>query len=83
MVDDDVPQNLEYLDSSFGAAGGLRVLDDEDEFFPEDIDDSSQIAGNIVEKHDSETIKMLCSPIEIIENYFDTLPPSSLDFASQ
>ncbi|OCB84207.1 hypothetical protein A7U60_g8883 [Sanghuangporus baumii] len=86
MVDDDLPKNPEYLDASFGAAAGLRPLDDEDiedEFYPEDHDDISQSSGNIVARHGGETVKMLHSPIEIVENYFDTLTPSSIDLASE
>ncbi|KAL5511695.1 ATG2 [Sanghuangporus vaninii] len=86
MVDDDLPKNPEYLDASFGAAAGLRPLDDEDiedEFNPEDHVDISQSSGNIVARHGGETVKMLHSPIEIVENYFDTLTPSSIDLASE
>jgi autophagy-related protein 2 len=30
FVGDDVPKDMEYLDASYGAAGGLRVLPDDD-----------------------------------------------------
>ncbi|KAL5490249.1 ATG2 [Sanghuangporus weigelae] len=86
MVDDDLPKNPEYLDASFGAAAGLRPLDDEDVedgFYPEGNDDISQSSGNIIARHGGETIKMLHSPIEVVENYFDTLTPSSIDLASE
>lgn len=85
MISDDLPQNPEYLDASFGAAGGLRALDDEEdeEFFPEDNGTATQTTGNVIERHGGETVTMLFSPIEIVENYFDTLTPSSFDFASQ
>ena len=86
MVDDDLPKNPEYLDASFGAAAGFRPLDDEDiedEFCPGDQDDISQSSGNITSRHGGETIKMLHTPIEIVENYFDSLTPNSIDLASE
>ncbi|KAL5529268.1 hypothetical protein ACEPAG_5253 [Sanghuangporus baumii] len=86
MVDDDLPKNLEYLDASFGAAAGLRPLDDEDVeegFYPEENDDITQSSDNIIARHGGETIKMLHSPIDVVENYFDTLTPSSIDLASE
>lgn len=72
MIADDLPRNPDYLDSSFGAAAGLRVLDDEEDTF---VEETSFEGG--------ETIKMLHAPIEIIENYYETIVPSSLDFASE
>ena len=73
MIADDLPRNPDYLDSSFGAAAGLRVLDDdEDENF---VEETSFEGG--------ETIKMLHAPIEINENYYESIVPSSLDFASE
>ena len=73
MIGDDLPQNPDYLDSSFGAAAGLRVLDDDDD--DTFVEETSFEGG--------ETIKMFHSPIEIVENYYDTIVPSSLDFASE
>ncbi|EJD05775.1 uncharacterized protein FOMMEDRAFT_153115 [Fomitiporia mediterranea MF3/22] len=85
MIDDDLPKNPEYLDSSFGAAAGLRALDDDedDDFYPEDQSSSTQSSENIISRHGGETIKMLCSPLEIVESYFETLTPNPLDFAAQ
>ncbi|KAI5124376.1 hypothetical protein M0805_008979 [Coniferiporia weirii] len=85
MIGDDLPNNPEYLDASFGAAAGFRPLDDndEDEFYPEGSDHTPQPVGSMVSRHGGETIKMLCSPINIIENFYDTLTPSPIDFASE
>ena len=74
LIGDDLPSNPEYLDASFGAAAGLRVLDDdEDESFS--VEETTFGGG--------ETIKILHSPIEIIENYYDNIVPSAMDFASE
>ncbi|KAH8117286.1 hypothetical protein DFH11DRAFT_1574221 [Phellopilus nigrolimitatus] len=85
MISDDLPSNPEYLDASYGAAGGFRPLEDDDdnEFYHEESDLSTPSAGTIVDRHGGETIKMLYSPIDIIENYYDTLTPSSIDLASE
>lgn len=84
MINDDLPRNLEYLDASFGAAAGLRPFDDEEnEFFPEETGTDTNEVDNIVSRHGGETIKVLNFPIEVIDNYYDTLAPSSLDFASE
>ena len=73
MIGDDLPSNPEYLDTSFGAAGGLTVLEDD-----EDV-----LSGNDPIPTGVETIKMIHSPIEVVENYYETINPASLDFASQ
>ena len=83
MIYDDLPTNLDYLDESFGTAAGLRELrdDDLDDFDDEDVEISPAKATQgvtqtgIISKIGGETIKMLCQEIQIIENYFDNLPP--------
>ena len=85
MINDDLPTNPEYLDTSFGAAAGLRVLDDDDldEFYPEDVTSASQTADANVTRFGGETIKILSAPIQVIENYYDTLPPVSVTDSSE
>lgn len=79
MIMDDLPSNPEYLDSSFGAAAGLRELDDEDleDFDEGEILSSSSTPGdpNIISNVGGETIKLLRPEgIHPVENYFNTLP---------
>ena len=84
MISDDLPTNLDYLDESFGTAAGLREMRDDDlnDFDDEDVNilpvmptQGVQQTG-IISKVGGETIKMLRPEgIQIIENYFDNIPP--------
>lgn len=81
MIYDDLPTNLDYLDESFGAAAGLRELtdDDFDEFDTTEIDARNVSVTNssigIISSVGGETIKLLDEEgINIIEDYYDTLP---------
>lgn len=80
MIGDDLPSNLEYLDSSFGAAAGLRPLDDDDldEFSPEEIVPEGYVPRAGLSRFGGETIKMLQPSLNIVENFYDTLPPGAL-----
>lgn len=90
MINDDLPANLDYLDESFGAAAGLRELrdDDLDEFDLEDAEKGrvtpTQGAPQlgIISNVGGETIKLL-QPLDIVDNYFDTLPPESASGSSE
>lgn len=82
MIMDDLPSNPEYLDSSFGAAAGLREFDDEDleDFDEGEILSSSAAPGDpgIISNVGGETIRMLRPEgIPMVENYFDSLPAIS------
>ncbi|EAU88507.1 hypothetical protein CC1G_04213 [Coprinopsis cinerea okayama7 len=86
MIYDDLPTNLDYLDESFGAAAGLRELtdDDFDEFDAHDIDAQNvQISDHftgVISSVGGETIKLLHEDgINIIENYYDTLPRETIE----
>ncbi|KAF7792954.1 hypothetical protein EIP86_004057 [Pleurotus ostreatoroseus] len=82
LVNDDLPTNLDYLDDSFGTAGGLRALDDEDDDFEQFIVSEDQ--SGVISKHGGETIRLLDpSGLHIVDNYFDTLPPDQIDDGSQ
>jgi autophagy-related protein 2 len=84
MINDDLPSNADYLDVSFGAAAGLRELDDDDL----DMDDSSQSKQmssanlpsypadkGVICSVGGETIKVLDgNGLHAIENFFNTLP---------
>jgi len=83
MINDDLPSNPDYLDVSFGAAAGLRELDDDDL----DMDDPSQsrLTGDakppsppdtgVVSSVGGETIKVLDpNGLRAVENFFNTLP---------
>jgi autophagy-related protein 2 len=74
MIYDDLPSNMDYLDESFSAAAGLRELNDDDllDFENDSVAALSQGPNNV------ETINML-EPVEITEDYFETLPPESSD----
>jgi len=83
MIIDDLPNNPDYLDESFGAAAGFREIED-DEFDEEDIPVSDANADGVVSNIGGETIRMLSeSGIKIIEHHFDNLPPDALDDGSQ
>lgn len=85
MVEDDLPSNLEYLDDSFSATAGLKVLDDEesDEFYPGDPSHTGEQTG-VVETYGGETIRLLDPHgLHPVEHYFDSLPPDSADESSQ
>jgi autophagy-related protein 2 len=84
MIYDDLPSNPDYLDVSFGAAAGLRELDDDDL----DMDDQSRselTGGTDVPSHSAdkgfissvggETIRLF-EPVglHVVENFFNTLP---------
>ncbi|TFK42519.1 hypothetical protein BDQ12DRAFT_703030 [Crucibulum laeve] len=82
MINDDLPNNLDYLDDSFGSAAGLRELRDDDleEFDVEDEKieyprSSETDPTGITSRIGGETIKILQPSIKIVEDYFDTLPP--------
>ena len=82
LVNDDLPTNLDYLDDSFGTAGGLRALDDEDDDFEQFIVSDDQ--SGVISKHGGETIRLLDpNGLHIVDNYFDTLPPEPIDDGSQ
>ena len=83
MIIDDLPNNPDYLDESFGAAAGFREIED-DEFDEEDIPFSDTNADGVVSNVGGETIRMLSdSGIKIVEHHFDNLPPDALDDSSQ
>ncbi|EKM55349.1 uncharacterized protein PHACADRAFT_208868 [Phanerochaete carnosa HHB-10118-sp] len=85
MVDDDLPSNLEYLDDSFSAAAGLKVLDDDesDEFYPQDPSSVGDQRG-VVGAYGGETIRLLDSQgLRPVEHYFDAFPPDSADESFQ
>ena len=84
MIYDDLPSNPDYLDVSFGAAAGLRELDDDDV----DMDDQSQseqmggtdlspYSGDkgVISSVGGETIRVCdTNGLHIVENFFNTLP---------
>lgn len=80
MIGDDLPSNLEYLDSSFGTAAGFRPLDDDelDEFSPEEIAPGDYMPKTGTSRFGGETIKMLQPSLNIVENFYDALPPGAL-----
>ena len=83
MINDDLPNNPDYLDESFGAAAGFREIED-DEFDEEDIPVPDANAEGVVSSVGGETIRMLSdSGIKIAEHHFDNLPPDALDDSSQ
>ncbi|KAF8636724.1 hypothetical protein AX17_003527 [Amanita inopinata Kibby_2008] len=83
MINDDLPTNLDYLDESFSAAAGLRELCDEDldDFnYDDDFEGGSgsstgtNVTG-VISRIGGETVKMMRSDnIQVVENYFDSLP---------
>lgn len=83
MISDDLPNNPDYLDESFGAAAGFREIRD-DEFDEEDILVSDANAEGVISNVGGETVRILSdSGINIVEHHFDNLPPDALDDSSQ
>jgi autophagy-related protein 2 len=82
MIHDDLPSNPDYLDVSFGAAAGLRELNDDDL----DMDDASQseptggtnlpvYSASVISNVGGETIKLLDPKgLQADENFFNSLP---------
>ncbi|KAF8625802.1 hypothetical protein AX15_005189 [Amanita polypyramis BW_CC] len=89
MINDDLPTNLDYLDESFSAAAGLRELYDEDlDDFKDENDFEVDLASpsmerspvGLVSRVRGETVKMMRPEgIQVIENFFDTLPADTSD----
>ncbi|KAK7467202.1 autophagy-related protein 2 [Stygiomarasmius scandens] len=69
LIYDDLPRNMNFLDVSYGAAAGLRELDE---------DDFNDFPGG------DETIRMLRpGGLHIVEHHFDNLPPTLNDGSSE
>lgn len=84
MIEDDLPSNLDYLDESFSASAGLKALEDdeEDEFYPDGPTSFTDQIG-VVATYGGETIRILDPEgLQVIEHYFETLPPDSADESS-
>ncbi|THH26562.1 hypothetical protein EUX98_g7623 [Antrodiella citrinella] len=85
MIQDDLPNNLDYLDESFSAAAGLRELtdDDLDEFGNDGADDREDPDG-LVSKYGGETVRMLHPEgLRVVEHHFDTITPDADDGAPE
>lgn len=83
MIYDDLPTNPEYLDASFGAAAGLREIEDED---MDDFDNGEYTTGVLGDDPDTvsrvggETIKIFDpAGLDVVENHFLTIPPDTSD----
>ena len=85
MIYDDLPSNPDYLDVSFGAAAGLRELDDDDDLDMDHSSQSKQMGSThlpsypadkgVISSVGGETIKLLdLSGLHAVENFFNTLP---------
>ncbi|KAJ3725873.1 hypothetical protein C8R42DRAFT_575547 [Lentinula raphanica] len=83
MIHDDLPRNPDYLDESFGAAGGFRELNEEDlndfrddeEVFPAVSSDDND---GVVSRVGGETIRLFRPEgLHFVDYYFDNLPPIS------
>lgn len=85
MIYDDLPTNPDYLDSAYGASGGVDVLPEED--FAE-LSDGERSPGaetptpgtpesiGVLSNIGGETIRILDSTgLNIIEDYLDTVTP--------
>jgi autophagy-related protein 2 len=86
MIYDDLPSNPDYLDVSFGAAAGLRELNDDD-LDMDDPSQSKQLGGanlpsypadkGVISSVGGETIKLLDpNGLCAVDNFFNTLPAS-------
>lgn len=84
MIYDDLPTNMYYLDDSFGPAGGLREItdDDLDDFDNDDVaaDQSEEMDPSVISRVGGETIKLLDpAGLEMVEDYFLTIPPDDVN----
>ncbi|KAF8654120.1 hypothetical protein AX16_003652 [Volvariella volvacea WC 439] len=79
MIFDDLPTNMNYLDESFGTAGGLRELTDDD---LDEFEDDGALAPHVTDPKvgtvnmvgGGETIKMFTQEVKVEEYYFDHIP---------
>lgn len=86
MIEDDLPKNADFIDASYGPAGGARPMTEEDlEDFEEDnysgrntpTQRGPDTAG-ILSSFGGETIRLMTSEgIHIVEGYYDSLPPET------
>jgi autophagy-related protein 2 len=80
LIEDDLPSNPEYIDDSYGTAGGFRALDDsfdDEEFTIPDVSERGNV-DNLTILAGGETIRMLTDqPLHIEEHHFDTIRPES------
>ncbi|KAH9966770.1 hypothetical protein BC827DRAFT_1374003 [Russula dissimulans] len=84
MIYDDLPSNPDYLDVSFGAAAGLRELNDDDIAMDDPSETEQTDHANlpsysadhgVVSSVGGETIKLLDpNGLHVVENFFNTLP---------
>lgn len=84
MIYDDLPSNPDYLDVSFGAAAGLRELNDDDITMDDPSETEQTDHANlpsysadhsVVSSVGGETIKLLNpNGLHVVENFFNTLP---------
>ncbi|KAG9015437.1 autophagy- protein 2 [Tulasnella sp. JGI-2019a] len=91
MIDDNLPTNPYYLDSAYGASGGVAVLPEEDF---EELSDGERSPGpetptpgtpesvGILSNIKGETIRILDSDgLNIVEDYLDTVTPVDDDIS--
>lgn len=86
MVDDDLPTNPDYLDDSFSATAGLRELGDDelDEFDENEVHVNVADQTGLISAYGGETIRLFdAKGLQIIENYYETLPPEANDESAQ
>ncbi|KAI9509642.1 hypothetical protein F5148DRAFT_1148156 [Russula earlei] len=84
MIYDDLPSNPDYLDVSFGAAAGLRELNDDDIAMDDPCEtertDNADLLSyptghGVISSVGGETVKLLDpTGLHVVENFFNTLP---------
>jgi autophagy-related protein 2 len=82
LIEDDLPSNTDYIDDSYGTAGGFRALEDDafedDEEFAITGLTEQDVPDNVTILAGGETIRMLTSEkLHVEEHHFDTLPPEA------
>lgn len=78
MINDDLPTNADYLDVSYGAAGGFRELEETD-LLDFETRSLSNVDG-VISDFGGETVRILdAKKITVIENYFENIVPESMD----
>ncbi|KIO29524.1 hypothetical protein M407DRAFT_70393 [Tulasnella calospora MUT 4182] len=85
LMQDDLPTNLDFLDTAYGTSGGVTVYSDDEFEDLSPIDESPQVASastpstpenKSLSTFKGETVRILGSgPINIIEDFYDTVTP--------
>ncbi|KAG8933304.1 autophagy- protein 2 [Tulasnella sp. 417] len=85
LIQDDLPTNLDFLDTAYGTSGGVTVYSDDEFEDLSPIDESAQVTSastpstpesKSLSTFKGESVRILgAGPINIIEDFYDTVIP--------